>query len=454
MNNYLVKKNKIDTKINFRSPSFRKYLTNTSWLFVEKLIRIIIGFFVTVYIIRYLGPAQFGLLSYVTSFVFLFSSIATLGLDNIIIRDIVNESDARDEVLGTSFLLRISGSAISFILIGITVFLTSENNFNIILIFIIAISTSFQAFNVIDSYFQSRVQSKYSVYVKIVSFIIITVLKLLLIIFNYSLIYFAIVTSFETIIMAGGYTFIYHFKSLKIFNWRFSKKRAFQLLKDAWPLILSGLVISVYMKIDQVMIKKMLNDTEVGLYAAAVRISEAWYFIPVAISTSLFPAILNAKKISDELYLARLQKLYDILAWMAIGIGLVVTLFSTDLVKILLGTTYLPAVPVIKIYIWAGVAVFLGVASSQFLISENLTKISFIRSFLGMIVNVILNLLFIPILGIIGSALATLISYTIATFSLGFKGKTGRQFLMMLKAILFINLYKYLINYLSRKRNV
>ncbi len=440
---------RFSTKINFNSPSFRKYLANTSWLFSEKVFRIAIGFIITIYVIRYLGPSQFGLLSYVTSFVLLFSAIAALGLDNIVVRDMVNESESRDELLGTSFFLRIAGSATAFILIVITAFFISENSYNFLLILIIAISTIFQTFNVIDLYFQSKVLSRFSVYVKIASLVIISILKLLLVIFNYPLIYFAIVITMETIIVAAGYTLVYRLNKLSMFKWHFNKIRAIQLLRDSWPLILSGLVITIYMKIDQIMIKKMLNDSEVGFYAAAVKISEAWYFIPLAISSSIFPAIINAKKISEELYLSRLQKLYDLLAWIAIGISIPVTLFSTEIISILLGNNYAPAAPVMTIYIWAGIAVFLGVASSQFLINENLTKIAFLRSLLGMIANVILNLILIPKIGIIGSAIASLISYTIATFAIGFS--TGKQFRMMLRSVFLISLIELGIKYIKKK---
>ena len=230
---------------------------------------------------------------------------------------------------------------------------------------------------------------------------------------------------------------------LKFRQWQFKSSTAFILLKDAWPLVLSGVVIAIYMKIDQVMIKNMLSNKEVGYYAVAVKLSEAWYFIPMAICTSLFPAIVKAKQVSEKLYLSRLQKLYDILAWMAIGIAIPVTFLSDFIIETLFGAKFLPAAPVLTIYIWAGVATFLGVASSQYLISENMTRLSFFRTLMGMIINVILNLWLIPIYGIVGSALATLVSYSIATISIVFSKKTSFHLLMMLRSILFIDLFFY-----------
>jgi len=168
------------------------------------------------------------------------------------------------------------------------------------------------------------------------------------------------------------------------------------------------------------MIKNILDSNELGFYAAAVKLSEAWYFIPVALTNSLYPAIVNAKKVGEEFYNNRLQKLYDILAWMAIAIAIPVSIFSREIINIIFGKEFHSAAPVLTIYIWAGVAVFLGVASSQYLITENFTKLSLYRNLFGVVINVGLNFILIPAYGIIGAALATLISYSLATFSLIF----------------------------------
>ena len=434
----------IKTKIDFGSSTFKKYFKNTSWLLTERIVRLIVNFVIIIYVIRYLGPDEFGLLSYAISFAALFATIATLGLDSIIIRELVKEPEKRDSYLGSVFMMKIFGSFSSYILIAVTALLTNETSYNLILIFLIAASTLFQSFNVIDFYFQSKVLAKFPVFVQFAVSILTAGIKLLLIQLNAELWLFALVVTLESFLWAAGFIAVYNFQGLKIFNWKFNRGVAVQLIKDAWPLILSGVVIAVYMKIDQVMIKKMLNNQEVGFYAAAVRISEAWYFIPMVITTSLFPAIVNAKKKGEIIYLNRLQKLYDLLAWMAIGIAIPVTIFSETIVELILGNEYISSAEVLTIHIWAGVAVFLGVASSQFLITENLTKLSFYRTFIGMIINIILNFILIPIYGIVGAAVATLISFTLATFSIGVNRKTSPQFKMMFKSIFLITFFLFI----------
>ncbi len=431
-----------NTKINFGSESFKKYFKNTSWLFIEKIIRVILGAFVIISITNYLGPSDFGLYSYALSFAGIFTVISTLGIDQILTRELIKEPEKNNTLLGTGLGLKLIGAIISIFLIAIAIFFTSTDRLTNLLIFIIAASPIFQAFNVVDFFFQSKVLSKYSVIVQSSSFIITSLIKLALILLKASLLSFVIFTTAEYFFGAIGYIIMYKSKGMNIKLWKFNKQLGLRILKDSWPLILSGVVISIYMKIDQVMIKQMLGDAEVGFYAAAVRLCEAWYFLPAIITTSLFPAVVNAKSMDEKLYQSRLQKLYDLLAWAAILIAIPITFLSGFIINILYKPEFLPAAPVLTIYIWAGVATFLGIASSQYLITENFTKIAFYRTFIGMIINVILNLILIPIYGITGSAVATLISYSAATFSIIVGKETRAQSLMMIKAVLFFDLFK------------
>lgn len=420
-------------------------------MFGEKIVRMILTFFVGIYVVRYLGPEQFGLLGYAIGFVGLFSTISTLGLDGIVTRELVKSPDKKDLLLGTAFLLRIIGAVMSVSLLAVGLLITQDDSSTIILMFIIASSTFFQSVGVIEYFFQSRVEAKYAVLAQFGSVLLTSSFKLFLILSGAPLIYFAFATSFEFLILSIGLLIIYRQRSFNLFSWKFSKSLAFTLLSESWPLILSGMVVAIYVKIDQVLIKNIMGNEPNGFYTAAARLCEAWYFIPVAITNSLFPAVINAKQSSEVLYKSRLQKLYDIVTWLAVLIALPVTFYSEEIILFLLGERFLPSAPVFVIYIWAGVAVFLGVASSRFLILENLTKLSFYRTAMGMVLNVILNLVLIPTYGIIGSAYATLISYSVATFSIGISRTTFHQLGMMLKSILFINFYKFVKNlWLSR----
>lgn len=426
----ILLKNKIISLLSHKG--FQRYAVNTSWLICEKMLRMTMGLFVGIWVARYLGPEQFGLFSYTQSFTFLFAAIATLGLDSIVIREMVKDESRSNVLLGTAFFLKMAGALLLLPLLYVAVGFTNNDEFTNLLIFIIASSTIFQSFNVVDFYCQSKVLSKYVAWTNSCSLLISSVLKIVLILNEASLIYFVYVVLLDAIILSLGLVYFYVKKiHLSIMHWRFDWETACELLKDSWPLILSSIVVSIYMKIDQIMIKEMMNAEAVGQYAAAVRLSEVWYFIPVTIVGSVFPAIINAKKTSIELYYFRIKKLYTLMIWMAISIALPMTFLSKYLVLLLYGDDYQLAGDVLMIHIWTGIFVFLGVAFSQYLISENLVMKSFYRTATGATVNIFLNFLLIPYYGIIGAAAATLAGQLVANLLYDFFDKDLRSHLMV-----------------------
>ena len=440
-------KDKIETALDFKSESFKKYFKNTSWLFIEKILRMVVGLFVGVWVARYLGPDRFGLLSYALAFVGLFAAISTLGLDGIVVRELVKDESKRDNLIGTAFWLKLFGGFAILLILAIAVNFTSNDAYTNLLVFIIASASIFQSFNVIDFYFQSRVLSKYVVFANIISLGISSIVKIVLIIIEAPLIAFAWAILFDSAVLTLGFIYFYLQNHLSFRDWNIEKSTAINLLKDSWPLILSGMIVGFYMRIDQVMIKEMMGTSAVGQYAAAVRLSEAWYFIPMVVSSSLFPAIINAKKQSEELYYARLQKLYDLMVWMAIAVALPMTFLSDWVVNLLFGKVYIGAGSVLMIHIWTGLFVSLGVARGKWLINENLQKYALIYLGVGLITNVIANYFFIKIYGINGAAYATLLANGLGTIVTPFFIKKTRiSFFMMMRSIFFISSIKFLLS--------
>ena len=416
-----------------------KYIKNTSWLFGEKILRMTLGLFVGIWVARYLGPEKFGLFNYAQSFVALFTAIATLGLDGIVIRELIKDETQRDKLLGTAFILKLIGATLVLSLLAVSVFLQSNDYQTNSLIFIIASATIFQSFNVIDFYFQSKVLGKFVVLANSLTLFISSIIKIILIQIDAPLIAFAYTVLFDAFILSVGFIFFYTKNKLSAFTWSFDKSLVKSLLSDSWPLILSSIVVSAYMKIDQIMINEILGAVEVGYYAAAVRLSEVWYFIPIAICASLFPAIVNAKKTNENLYYSRLQDLFYLLSWMAVALAIPVTFIGGWIIELLYGSEYIASASVLIIHICAGLFVFLGVARGGWILNENLQIYSFIYLGVALIVNVTLNYYWIPLFGIVGAAYATVISQCVAVLIAPamFK-KTRTSSLMILKSILLV----------------
>ncbi|NVN96541.1 MAG: polysaccharide biosynthesis C-terminal domain-containing protein, partial [Bacteroidetes bacterium] len=183
---------------------------------------------------------------------------------------------------------------------------------------------------------------------------------------------------------------------------------------DSWPLMLSSAAAFVYLKIDQVMIGKMMGEAAVGIYAASVKITEIFYFIPGIICGSLFPAIINAKKTDDYIYKKRLKSFYYFLGILGLLLSIIVVILSKPIINLLFGIKYIESIYILRVYIWSSIGLFLGSGITYHLMAENKTKLIFKINLLAMIINIVLNLILIPIYGLVGATIATLVAYSVA----------------------------------------
>lgn len=425
----------------FKNEGFKKYASNTSWLFAEQILRSLSGILVGVWVARYLGPELFGVYSYSISFVVLFGAIAHLGLQVIVVRELVNKPDQQRTTLGTALYMQIIGAVVLILLIAAILPITSNDATTNLYILIIASGLIFQSFHVIDFYFQSKVLAKYISICRLTQLAISSTLKIGLVIAEADLIYFVIVIVIDNITLAVALAYAYWKQKGAPFYRSFDVDTFKYLLSESWPLMVASLVHIVYMRIDQVMIKEMMDVASVGVYSAAVRFSEAWYFVPVLIGQSLFPAIINTKKNSQDLYIRRLQLLLNLMMAVSVVVGITLTFLSEFLVNFFYGSSYQGAGTVLSIQVWAGIFVASGVVANKWYIIEGHQKYNIYPTTAGAVLNIILNLVLIPKYGIIGSAVATLVSQFAASvlFNALFP-QTRKIFALQMKAILGLGL--------------
>jgi len=429
----------------FDEEAFNKYLKNTGWLMLARVgslvIKILVGFAIT----NYLGKTQNGILNYPTAFTTFFVAAAALGLDGFTTRELLRTPENRDRLLGTAFWLKLAGGICIIPLIYFAYILWNTHKpieTPLIYIVIVGLTGITQAFYITDSYFQSKVQAKYVMRVQVFGNIISALIKLVFILLKLNVEWFVFALLLDTIILAIGYVYFYNIKVGIIFKWVFDSALAKYLVKHSWPLALSAVLVSIYMKIDQLMVENYLGTGALGIYSTVVALSESWYFIPVAIVTSVFPAIMNAKRDNPERYMKRLQNMYDIMVWISLSVALFMTFASPIIYHIVYTPEFWDGAHVLTVHVWAGIFVFLGSASGQYLIAEGYTKLSMLRTGMGAIVNIVLNVLWIPKYGIMGAALATLIAYFTATFFILLIPKTRQQGIMMLKSLFLVTAFQ------------
>ncbi|CUS92988.1 flippase [Candidatus Kryptobacter tengchongensis] len=416
---------------------FKRYFANTSWLFAEKVLRMVVGLFVGVWVARYLGPEKYGLLSYAQSFVGLFTAIATLGLDGIVVRELVKDESRRDELLGTAFWLKVIGGIGVLVFVALAVNFTSNDWYTNFIIFVIASGTVFQAFNVVDMYFQAKVMGKYIAYVNALSLFAGSLFKIYLILSEAPLVYFAWAVVFDSVVLALGYVYFYVFTkgSFRSFL-HFRKSTAISLLKDSWPVILSGILLMIQARIDQVMIQEMVGSIEVGYYSVALRLIETFGFIPMILNSSIFPALVNAKKISQTLYNERFLNYYRLSFLLFLLTAIPIFLASEKIVVALYGFAYQPSGVLLSLMAVRLFFANTGVARGAFINIENLFRFSLFTMASGTLINVFLNYYLIPSYKSQGAIFATIVSFSITTFLIDFiYSKTRENVKLQMKAI-------------------
>jgi PST family polysaccharide transporter len=419
-------------------PYLAKVLENIAWLFMDRLIRMGVGLFVSVWIARYLGVSQFGLLSYATAIVALFGTFATLGLNDIVVRDLVRIPETAPATLCTAFVLQLVGGILATLCVALTVMtLRPGDHVTLKISVILGLTLVFQSSAVIKYWFESQVQSRFTVWIENSAFLFMALVRVGLILMAATLIAFVWAILVESVIVAAGFVAIYAKRNGRFIHWNFVTNRAKELLRDSWPVMIASASIVLYMKIDQVMLGVMISDTEVGIYAAAVRLSEIWYFIPVAINASLRPMLLRLRETNLDLYEERLRKSFTLMFWISVPVAILFQFVSAPVVSLLYGPNFVGASEVLKIHIWAGVFVFLNNTAWNWYFAENKQHLANRRIIVGLLLNVALNLLLIPSYGSLGAAWATLISRAfVSYFGQLMSKETLPLFLLMNKSMI------------------
>ncbi len=422
----------------FMRQGLYRYATNTLWLMGENLLRLVAALFVGIYVARYLGPEQFGLYSYALAFSALFSAIAKLGLDSIVVRELVKDQTKELLILGTAFWLRLIGSlfAIGGILVALS--LTDTDKMTVIYIAIISTGMVFQSLEVVDFYFQSIVLSRYVSLCKLTQLILSALLKIYGIFIQADLLWFVTITMLDQILLGISLFIAFHSRKRGCFLLKFDSSLAKSLLKESWPIIVAGIGVTLYMRIDQIMIEHYLGNKAVGVFSVAVRLSEVVYFIPIIICSSVFPALVAAKKRCEQEYARKSGMLFEFMTLLGLCAAIPVTLLSSWIINLTFGNDYEAASHVLQIHIWACVFVFLGVASGRWMIIEKLAVHTMYRTLAGACCNIGLNLLLIPEFGIVGAAYSTLISQFIACIGINAVTQKSRACFFMQANSLFM----------------
>lgn len=432
---------------------FKKVAKNSSWIVFQNIFTMILGVVVTGVIARYFGTEKYGIFNYILSITSLFSGIASIGIYHIATKDLTQRPENEGKILGTSFTIRLIAAILLIIAAETTVCIMTHNDSTSMVIgILLSLMMLFSCSEVIDYYATANLKVKYLAVSKCISYIIFAILKILIVVLKLDIRYYTATYLIEGIIYAIFLSISYkliHKNIGKTCKWSFDKDYAKKLLSNCWYFALSSIMVTIYMRIDQVMLGKMIEDkSQVGIYSAAVRIAEMWAFVPNSIISSFKPVIMKYKgENNNKEYVKNLQRLYDISSLVSILFAIGITIFARLIIMILYGKAFLEASKILYILIWGIWFGILGNVHYVWLICENKGKYSLFYSATGSISNIIFNAILIPKYGMYGAAIATLISQFIANIvSFGIFKETRVLSKFAIKAILLVEPLKFVKN--------
>lgn len=414
-----------------------KFLSNASWMIGGKIFQMFISLVMSMITARYLGPSNYGVINYTSSFVAFFTSICTLGLNGIIVKELIDKPDLEGEILGTSIIMRLVSSLFSCIsILYIIKLLNPEEKIFLVIAFLQVVLLVFQSFDMINYWYQAKMMSKFCAIIQSVGYLSMTVYRIIILILGKSVEWFAFCTSLDMIVISSLLIISYYKnggKKLK-FSWELSKN----MISKSYHFILSGLMVAVYGQMDKIMLGKMISTDVVGFYSTAAAICSMWTFILSAIIDAARPIIMEGRKEDKELYQRRIKQLYAAIIWISFSVAAVFSILAKWIILILYGEQFIPAIEPLRIIAWSTAFSYLGVARGIWIVCEGKQNYEKYLSFLGSVCNLILNFVLIPTIGINGAAIATLITQIMTNLIIPMMIKDTREnSIYIIEAIFF-----------------
>lgn len=394
-----------------------KEAKNASWLIGGKVAQMVLSFFVSILTARYLGPGNYGIISYVNAYVAFFTSLCTLGINSVIIKDFVEKPQEQGEAIGTALVMRFISSFLSAIMIlCIVSVVDSDEPTTIIVAVLCSISLLFQVSDTFNYWFQSRYESKITSIATFIAYAVTALYRIVLLALQKNVEWFAFATSVDYIVL--GIILYCSYKKNNGPKLSVSIKKGKKLLGRSYHYILSGMMVAIYGQTDKFMLKQMLDETAVGYYSLASTINLMWVFVLQAIIDSMYPTIMRLYEENKEQFERKNRQLYAIVIYVSVAAAVCFVMFAPIVIKILYGDAYMPAVGPLRIITWYTIFSYLGVARNAWIVCENKQKYLKYMYLSAVFINIGLNYLMIPLWGANGAALASLITQICTSFVL------------------------------------
>ncbi len=403
-----------------------KTFKNAGWLIGGKVVQMMISLVVGLLTARYLGPSNYGLINYAAAYTAFFSSFCTLGINSVLVKEFVDNRGSEGKVIGTALVLKAMASFLSAVTVVCIVSIVDAGETETILVVgLSSLGLIFHIFETINYLFQSHLQSKVTAIASLVAYTLTAVYKVILLITGQSVAWFAFATSVDYICVGIILLVVYrkYYGERLAFSFQYGK----QLLSKSYHFILPSLMVAIYGQTDKIMLKQMISDAEIGYYSTALAVCSMWCFVLSAIIDSMYPSIMEAHKTDEEIFAKRNRQLYAIIFYVSVVVSLILTAFAEWVILLLYGEAYLPSVSPLRIVTWYTAFSYLGVARNAWIVCKEKQKYLKYVYFSAALANVVLNLVFIPLWGASGAAVASLVAQVLTTMVVPFFIKGLRE---------------------------
>lgn len=396
-----------------------RVIKNASWMIGCKIAQSVISLIIGMLTARYLGPSNYGLISYAASIAVFLLPLMQLGLSKTLVQEFIKRPDREGEVLGTALVFNVM-SAVAC-MGGMYAFLSVANageSTTILVGVLYSFSLLFQATEIVQYWFQAKLLSKYPSIASVISYTIVALYKVYLLVTGKSVIWFSVSSTLDYLLISVILLIVY--KRMGNQKLKFSWRLGMEMLHSSKYYIVASMMVSVFQQTDRIMLKLMMNEAETGYYSSAITCVSVTAFVFAAIVDSMRPPILEAKHDGSDAYEPRIIQLYSVITYASLIQSVFMVLLARPIVLILYGEQYLPSVTALRVAVWYVTFSNYGSVRNIWMLAENKQKYLWIINLSGALANVALNAALIPLFGAVGAAAASLVTQFFTNVVIGF----------------------------------
>lgn len=396
-----------------------RVVKNAAWIIGCRVVESVLHLLITMLTSRYLGPSNYGVINYAASLISFVLPLMQLGIRNILIKEMIDAPEQRGTILGTGLCMNLVSSVLC--VVGVTAYAWVANPDEpetVVVCLLYSTCLVFEAVQILKYWFQEKLMSKYVSLSMLAAYVLVTVYQVLILVQNRNILWFAVTDSVKHMFTAVFLIILYRrFRGDELrVSWNTCKR----LLSGGKHYILSNMMVTVFAQTDKIMLKQMIGDAVNGYYSAAVNCANLTNFVFTAILDSARPSIFQSRQVSIGKFEKRITQLYTVIAAVSVVQCLGFTVFAPLIIRILYGTDYTPAIPLLQLVVWYTTVAHLGQVRDIWILAEGQQKVLWKLNLFGAISNIVLNLALIPLFGGTGAAIASLISQFIANIGVGF----------------------------------